>query len=83
MDACFARRRRLVPWSDEQTLAGRDGRRSKDAGQEDAQRPADPVHGPDVERVVDLEALAQEDRPVADGSGDETDEDGRARIHET
>src|SRR5438477_3908276 len=56
----------------------RDGR--EDAGRERAPRAADAVHPEHVERVVDLEALGELDRGVAEDAGPESDEDRRRHV---
>src|SRR5450756_3203050 len=59
-------RTHLVDVALHQSLGAADGSDREDAGEEDAQRSADAVDRPDVERVVDLEPLAQQDGAVAD-----------------
>ena len=59
-----------------------DGRGREDAGRDGAEHAADAVDREHVERVVDLEARAEERRAVADATGDEADDQGAAGGHE-
>ena len=56
--------------------------RGEDAGREGAEHAADAVDGEDVERVVDLEARAQQRGAVAQAAGDEADDERATDVDE-
>ena len=67
----------------DQALVGRlDGARREDAGRDGSEHAADAVDGEDVQRVVDLDPLAQERGAVAQAAGDEADDERAAGGHE-
>ena len=60
-------------------VGGLDRGRGEDAGGDGAEHAADAVDREDVERVVDLEPLAEQRGAVAQAAGHEADDRGRRR----
>ena len=63
-------------------IGGLDRCRGEDAGGNRAERAADPVDGKDVERVVDVDLLAQQGGAEAQATGHEADHERATHAHE-